>query len=464
LHQNKMIHKILILFFVLSLNTSLSQDQIHEEQISKIYDYALNNGKSYHWLDFLCNQIGGRLPGTHNAELAVQWGKNELNKIGLDRVYLQKVMIPKWIRGSFEYASIITAPGMSINVPICALGGSIATPSYGLRAKVIEVKSFDELESLGKEKIEGKFVFFNNAMHKSFIDTFSAYEKIVDIRFQGASRAAKLGAVGVIVRSMNLRSDDYPHTGNMSYGDLPNKMRIPAAAISTNGAQLLSSMLSLNDDLYFYLKQDCQNYPEVPSYNVIGEIKGSKFPEDIIIIGGHLDSWDLGDGAHDDGAGIVQSMEVLNIFRQLNYNPKRTIRIVMFMGQNNGVKGGKKYAEIAKQNNEKHLFALESDVGGFSPRGFSFEADNNQLKKINSWQNYFKPYQSDTFSLVNKESIISALRGNKTVLSYLRTDSQRYFDYHNAATDVFQAVNKRELELGAASMASLIYLVDQYGL
>ena len=223
-------------------------------------------------------------------------------------------------------------------------------------------------------------------------------------------------------------------------------------------------MLSLNDDLYFYLKQDCQNYPEVPSYNVIGEIKGSKFPEDIIILGGHLDSWDLGDGAHNDGAGIVQSMEVLNIFRQLNYNPKRTIRIVMFMGQNNGVIGGKKYAEIAKQNNEKHLFALESDVGGFSPRGFSFEADNDQLKKINSWQNYFKPYQSDAFSLVNKESIISPLRGNKTVLSYLKTDSQRYFDYHNAATDVFQAVNKRELELGAASMASLIYLVDQNGL
>ena len=459
-----MIYKILILFFVLFLNTSISQDQIYEEQISKIYDYALNNGKSYDWLDFLCNQIGGRLPGTHNAERAVQWGKNELNKLGLDRVYLQKVMIPKWIRGSFEYASIITAPGMSINVPICALGGSIATPSYGLRAQVIEVKSFDELESLGKEKIQGTFVFFNNAMRKNFIDTFSAYEKIVDIMLHGASRAAKLGAVGVIVRSMNLRLDDYPHTGNMSYGDLPNKMRIPAAAISTNGAQLLSSMLSLNDDLYFYLKQDCQNYPEVPSYNVIGEIKGSKFPEDIIILGGHLDSWDLGDGAHNDGAGIVQSMEVLNIFRQLNYNPKRTIRIVMFVGQNNGSKGAEKYAEIAKQNNEKHLFALESDVGGFSPRGFSFEADNDQLKKINNWQNYFKPYQSDAFSLVNKESIISALRGNKTVLSYLRTDSQRYFDYHNAATDVFQAVNKRELELGAASMASLIYLVDQNGL
>ena len=457
-------YKIQICFFILFFNVSLSQDRFHEKQISKIYDYALNNSKSYEWLDFLCNQIGGRLAGTLNAERAVKWGKNELNKLGLDRVYLQKVMVPKWVRGSFEYASIITAPGMSINVPVCALGGSIPTPSYGLRAQVVEVKSFHELESLGKEKIKGKFVFFNKAMPKNLVDTFSAYKNIVDIRYQGARKAAKLGAVGVIVRSINLRLDDYPHTGNMSYGDIPNNMRVPAAAISTNGAQLLSSMLSLNDDLYFYLKQDCKNFPEVPSHNIIGEIKGSKFPKDIIVIGGHLDSWDLGDGAHDDGAGIVQSMEVLNIFRQLNYSPKRTIRVVMFTGQKNGLRGGKIYAEIAKQNNEKHLFALESDVGGFSPRGFSFEADNDQFKNINNWQNYFKPYQTGSFSLIKKESTISPLRGNNTVLSYLRTDSQRYFDYHNAATDVFEAVNKRELELGAASIASLIYLVDQYGL
>ena len=456
--------KIQICFFIFLFNSSFSQVKIHEDEISKIHEYVLNNAKSYKWLDFLCNQIGSRLPGTLNAERAVQWGKNELNKLGLDKVYLQKVMVPKWVRGSFEYASIITAPGMSINVPVCALGGSISTPSYGLRAKVVEVKSFDELESLGKEKIKGKFVFFNKAMPKNLVNTFSAYNKIVDIRIQGASRAAKLGAVGVIVRSINLRLDDYPHTGNMSYGDIPNNMRVPAAAISTNGAQLLSSMLSLNDDLYFYLKQDCKNYPEVLSHNIIGEIKGSKFPKDIIVIGGHLDSWDLGDGAHDDGAGIVQSMEVLNIFRQLNYSPKRTIRVVMFTGQKIGLRGGKRYAEIAKQNNEKHLFALESDVGGFSPRGFSFEADNNQFKNIYNWQNYFKPYQTDSFSLIKKESAISPLRGNNTVLSYLRTDSQRYFDYHNAATDVFSSVNKRELELGAASIASLIYLVDQYGL
>ncbi len=457
-------YKFQICFFILFFNASLSQDSIHEGQIREIYDYALNNAKSYEWLDFLCNQIGGRMAGTLNAERAVQWGKNELNKLDLDKVYLQNVMVPKWVRGSFEYASIITAPGMSINVPVCALGGSIPTPSYGLRAQVVEVKSFHELESLGKEKIKGKFVFFNKAMPKNLVDTFSAYKNIVDIRYHGARKAAKLGAVGVIVRSINLRLDDYPHTGNMSYGDIPNNMRVPAAAISTNGAQLLSSMLSLNDDLYFYLKQDCKNYPEVLSHNIIGEIKGSKFPKDIIVIGGHLNSWDLGDGAHDDGAGIVQSMEVLNIFRQLNYSPKRTIRVVMFTGQKNGLRGGKRYAEIAKQNNEKHLFALESDVGGFSPRGFSFEADNNQFKNINNWQNYFKPYQTDSFSLIKKESAISPLRGNNTVLSYLRTDSQRYFDYHNAATDVFSSVNKRELELGAASIASLIYLVDQYGL
>ena len=248
--------KIQICFFIFLFNSSFSQVKIHEDEISKIHEYVLNSAKSYKWLDFLCNQIGSRLPGTLNAERAVQWGKNELNKLGLDKVYLQKVMVPKWVRGSFEYASIITAPGMSINVPVCALGGSISTPSYGLRAKVVEVKSFDELESLGKEKIKGKFVFFNKAMPKNLVNTFSAYNKIVDIRIQGASRAAKLGAVGVIVRSINLRLDDYPHTGNMSYGDIPNNMRIPAAAISTNGAQLLSSMLSLNDNLYFYLKQD----------------------------------------------------------------------------------------------------------------------------------------------------------------------------------------------------------------
>ena len=455
---------IQIIFLIQSIQLSIAQEDKHVYIISKIYDVALTNGKSYEWLDYLSNQIGGRLSGSLNADRAVKWGFKELNNLDLDKVFLEDVMVPKWVRGTFEYASIITGPGMSINVPICSLGGSIATPASGLRAQVIEVKSFEELEALGMKNIKGKFVFFNRPMPAGIIDTFEAYSVTRDQRSNGAERAAKYGAVGVIIRSMNLKLDDYPHTGNMSYGKLPNKMRIPAAAISTNGAELLSSMLSLNKNLYFYLKQDCKNLPDVKSYNVIGEIKGSDFPNEIIVVGGHLDSWDLGDGAHDDGAGIVQSMEVLNIFDKISYKPKRTIRVVLYMNEENGLRGGITYAKNAKNKKENHVFALESDAGGFSPRGFSFEASDNQFKKIKSWETYFHPYLTDRFTLGGSGADIGPLRNGKIVLAGLRPDSQRYFEYHHTANDTFEAINKRELELGAAAMTSMIYLVDQHGL
>jgi len=458
--MRKIVSLLAICFIAVNLN---GQNEKHEKQIETLYEHALNKGKAYDWLNHLSNKIGGRLSGSLNAERAVLWGEDELGSLGLDRVFLQDVMVPKWVRGTFEYASIITGPGMSTNVPVCALGGSIATPSSGLRANVVEVKSFEELEALGEEKVKGKFVFFNRPMPADLINTFEAYSKTVNQRSQGAARAARLGAVGVIVRSMNLRLDDYPHTGNMSYGDLPNNMRIPAAAISTNGAQLLSSMLTLNDKLNFYLKLDCKNFPDVPSHNVIGEIKGSEFPEEIIVVGGHLDSWDLGDGSHDDGAGIVQSMEVLRLFKSLNYKPKRTIRVVLYMNEENGLRGGSAYAKYAKQNNENHIFALESDAGGFSPRGFIFEATDQQFNQIKQWKSYFEPYMADRFELGGSGADIGPLRDGKVVLSGLRPDSQRYFDFHHAANDTFDAINKRELELGAAAMSSLVYLVDQNG-
>lgn len=454
---------IQIIFLIQSIQLSIAQEDKHVYNISKIYDVALTNGNSYEWLDYLSNQIGGRLSGSLNAERAVKWGFEELKNLDLDKVFLEDVMVPKWVRGTFEYASIITGPGMSINVPICSLGGSIATPASGLRGQVVEVKSFEELEALGMKNIKGKFVFFNRPMPPGIIDTFEAYSATRDQRSNGAERAAKYGAIGVIIRSMNLKLDDYPHTGNMSYGELPNKMRIPAAAISTNGAELLSSMLSLNKNLYFYLKQDCKNLPDVKSYNVIGEIKGSDFPNEIIVVGGHLDSWDLGDGAHDDGAGIVQSMEVLNIFNKINYKPRRTIRVVLYMNEENGLRGGTTYAKNAKKKKENHIFALESDAGGFSPRGFSFEASENQFRKIKSWKKYFQPYLTDRFTIGGSGADIGPLRNGKIVLAGLRPDSQRYFEYHHTANDTFDAINKRELELGAAAMTSMIYLVDQCG-
>ena len=450
---------LVILFF--SLQISAQEDA---EIMKQIYSTSLTDGKSYSWLDHMSNQIGSRLSGSLGAEKAVEYTKSEMDKLGFDKVWLQPVMVPKWVRGAPEFAYIETSPGNTISANICALGGSVATPNAGIKANVIEVKSLEELKTLGKEKIQGKIVFFNRPMQADAIETFVAYSGAVDQRGAGAREAVKYGAVGVIVRSMNLRLDDFPHTGAMGYGDLPVSQHIPAAAISTNDAEKLSGLLSLNGTIKLFFRQNCQTLKDVQSYNVIGEIKGSEFPNEYIVVGGHLDSWDLGDGSHDDGAGCVQSMDALRILKEIGVKPKRTIRVVLFMNEENGLRGGLKYAEEAKTKGENHIFGLESDSGGFTPRGFSFDTKNeNFMNKVQQWEPLFKPYLIHVFDRGYGGADIGPLKNDKIVLSGLVPDSQRYFDIHHAKSDTFDAINKRELELGAATMASMIYLVDKYG-
>ncbi|MFV7234804.1 M28 family peptidase [Flavobacterium sp. ZB4R12] len=452
-----------IVSVVLVLNSFFLFAQTNDEKnIKEIYKSALTNSKCYSWLDYLSNKIGARLSGSASAEKAVQYTKAQLETLGLDRVYLQEVMVPKWVRGEKETA-YIQDKKTKINVPICALGGSIATPKNGLTAEVIEVQSIKELTDLGN-KIKGKIVFFNRPMEPENIETFKSYGGCVDQRYAGAKEASKFGAVGTIVRSMNLRLDDFPHTGVQSYGDISKSEYIPTAAISTNGAELLSKTLKNNPNLKFYFKQSCKQMEDVLSYNVIGEIKGSENPENIMVVGGHLDSWDLADGSHDDGAGVVQSMEVVNIFKKIGYKPKNTIRVVLFMNEENGGRGGDKYEELAQANKENHIFALESDSGGFSPRGFSFESDDVNFNKILTWKNLFEPYLIHSFVKGHSGSDIDPLTSKTLVKAGLKPDSQRYFDYHHAENDTFDAINKRELELGAATMASLMYLIDQNGI
>lgn len=450
----------LLLLFLSSIAFSQSSD---EQMLKSIYKSALTENHCYSWLDDLSNKIGSRLSGSKGAERAVLYTKEQMEKLGLDKVYLQEVMVPKWVRGEKEVAYLELGK-QKITFPICALGMSVATPKNGISAPIIEVKSLDELKELGADKIKGKIIFFNRPMNPEFIETFRAYGGCVDQRSSGAREAGKLGALAVIVRSMNLRLDDLPHTGSTNYGDVPKENRIPAAAISTNGAEKLSKMLKDNPSLKFYFKQSCQIYDDVLSYNVIGEITGSEHPDRIMIIGGHLDSWDLGDGSQDDGAGCVQSMGVLELFKKLNYKPKNTIRAVLFMNEENGVKGGAKYAQEAEKNKENHIFAIESDSGGFSPRGFSIESDDANFDKIASWKALFEPYLIHVFDKGHSGTDIGPLKSDKMVKVGLRPDSQRYFDYHHAANDTFDSVNKRELELGTAAMASLMYLFDQYGL
>lgn len=446
------------------LFTSIIYSQNSDEKVLRdIYTFSLTNSKCYSWLDYLSNKIGHRMSGSVGAEKGVAYTKQQLETLGLDRVYLQEVMVPKWVRGEKETAYILDNK-TKINIPICALGGSVATAKTGLTAEVIEVHSLKELEVLGADKIKGKIVFYNRPFEAENIDAFTSYGHCVDQRFNGARDAAKMGAVGTIVRSMGFRLDDFPHTGMQSYGDLPKDKYIPTAAISTNGAELLSKKLKENSKLKFYFKMSCATFDDVLSYNVIGEITGSEHPEKIMVVGGHLDSWDLADGSHDDGAGVVQSMEVLEILKKLNYKPKNTIRAVLFMNEEFGGKGGRKYEELSKQNKENHIFALESDAGGFSPRGFNFECDANNFEKIINWKHLFEPYLIHNFTNGGTGSDIGHLTSTKIVKAGLTPDSQRYFDYHHAGNDKFDAVNKRELELGAATMASLMYLFDKYGI
>ncbi|MCL6265219.1 M20/M25/M40 family metallo-hydrolase [Flagellimonas myxillae] len=455
--------RTILLLILLAVSAPIVAQSEDEKQLRAIYDMALTNGKAYDWLNHLSNQIGGRLSGSVQAQQAVDYTKGQLDSLGLDRVWLQPVMVPKWVRGTPEFAYIETKPGLTTNVPICALGGSVATPEGGVKAKVVEVQGIEDLEKLGREKIEGNIVFYNRPMDPKLISTFASYSGCVDQRYSGAAEAGKYGAAGVIVRSMTLRLDDYPHTGSMAYGDTPVANRVPAAAISTQGAELLSTTLKLNPDIKFYFKQSCKQFDDVESFNVIGEIRGTTHPNEIMVIGGHLDSWDLGDGSHDDGAGCVQSMDVLRLLKETGYKPKRTLRVVLFMNEENGLRGGNKYAEVARNKNEKHVFALESDAGGFTPRGFSFDCSEENLAQVQSWKGLFEPYLIHMFVKGYSGADIGPLKHEGLVLAGLRPDSQRYFDHHHAENDTFEHVNKRELELGTATMASLVYLMDKYG-
>jgi hypothetical protein len=383
-----------------------------------------------------------------------------MKTLNFDKVWLQPVMVPHWVRGEKESAYFI-ANKQRYPVPTCALGGSVATPENGVTAQVIEVQSLEEAETLG-EKLRGKIVFFNRPFDERLIQTFKAYGGCVDQRYKGASIVGKYGAVGVIVRSMTHSIDDTPHTGSMTYAALEADEKIPAAAISTRAANLLSEQLREHPALTYHFKQHCKTLPDAPSFNVIGEITGTRFPNRFITVGGHLDSWDLGDGAHDDGAGVVQSIEVLRLLRRIGIQPRHSIRVVLFMNEENGLRGGKKYAEEATKNGEVHVAALESDAGGFTPRGFSFDANHKNKELFMSWKPLLAPYGLHDMGPGGSGADISPLKSEHISLFGYRPDSQRYFDYHHSVNDTFDKVNKRELALGAAAMASLVYLLDSY--
>jgi carboxypeptidase Q len=424
--------------------------------IRRLSDEILTNGKAYDNLRYLTKQIGGRLAGSPQMVKAENWGRQVLQSSGADKVWMQECMVPHWVRGGRDEAF-----ARNKQFDVIALGNSIGSGKKGVQGDVIEVSSFDELDAK-KDQVKGKIVFYNVKFNPAYVSTFNAYRDAARYRTTGAGRAAKYGAIAVIVRSMSHATDNIPHTGAMRYDTAYAK--IPAVAVGLRDADWISTALK-DRKLNVSITTHGHFLPDTIGHNVIGELTGSEFPDEIITVGGHLDSWDNCEGAHDDGAGVVQTIEILRAFRALGYKPKHTIRFVLFANEENGLKGAQKYAEEAKAKNEKHIFALESDAGGFTPRGFSFSVSDAQFESIKPWKDLLAPYGCTEFTKGGGGSDIGPLNELlKTPLSGLWPDSQRYFDYHHARSDVFEAVNKRELELGAINMAALIYLVDQHGL
>ena len=451
-----------LLLIVLLFSISFAQRSVvqrYDSTARTIVTEALGSNRSYDMLYDLCTTIGHRISGSPQAAKAVEWAMKQMEEYGFDNVHLEPVMVPCWVRGPVEEAYLLLPSGQREKLKITTLGGSIATPAEGITAEVIEVKSFDELKKLGN-KAKGKIIFFNRPMDRTQLQTFAAYGGAVDQRGGGAIMAARAGGVAALVRSMTTRIDDSPHTGGMGYADTVKK--VPAAAISTRGAENLSKLLAQGFPVRIQLKLSAQTLPDVESANVVGELRGTEKPNEVIVIGGHLDSWDIGYGAQDDGAGCVQSIEALRILKKLGLKPKRTIRAVMFMNEENGLRGGIGYAAKSRPG-EKHIAAIESDEGGFNPRGFAIN-DTVTYTKVATWGPLLRSFGADQITLGGGAADISPLAQKGVPMIALSVDTHRYFDAHHSENDNLASVNERELALGAAAMAILTYVMAQEGL
>ena len=437
-------------------------DSSYMEVSKKMLAHGLQTCEAYDMLEELTSIAGSRLSGAPSSLVAIDLTRQMMERRGFQRVHLEPVMVPHWVRGPIEEATIVkTSSRLAIPLTICALGGSVATPADGIEAEVVEVRSFDELKELGK-RAQGKIVFFDRPFDRTKFETFEAYSGAVDQRSTGAIETAKVGGVATLVRSMTLALDDVPHTGAMNYADTVK--HIPAAAVSTLDANILSDLLKRENNVRVRMQLTCQTLPDAPSANVAGELTGTEKPNEIIVVGGHLDSWDKGTGAHDDGAGCMQAIEALNILKKLGIKPKRTVRAVMFINEENGQRGAKAYPVAPQREGEVHIAAIESDRGGFAPLGFSVQGDSTLLPKVLRWKPLFERLYAGRMVTGGSGTDVAPLVEKGVAGVGLLVENHRYFDYHHSDNDTIDKVNPRELEMGAIVEALLCYLISEEGL
>jgi carboxypeptidase Q len=408
---------------------------------------ALTSDKAYQRLAYLTDRIGNRLSGSKNLERAIEWAITEMNRDGLENVRTEKVMVPQWVRG--EESLELTSP-VSQKLIMLGLGDSIGTPPAGIAAEAIVVRSFDELDRLG-DKVRGKIVVYNAP--------FTSYGETGRYRRSGASHAARYGAVGAIVRSITPVSLQTPHTGAMVYDE--GQPKIPAAAITIEGAELLQRLNDRGEHPMLRLKMEAKFLPDAESANVVAELKGSEKPDEIVLVSGHFDSWDVGQGAHDDGGGCIIAWEAVRLLKELGLRPRRTIRVVLYTNEENGGRGGNAYRDAHRAEIPKHNLVIESDSGAYRPLGFGLAATAPTQVRANLQEiaKLLSGIRADVIGANGGGSDIGPLMAAGVLGASLNVDGAHYFDIHHTQADTLDKVNPQELALCVATMAVMAYTV-----
>ena len=421
------------------------------EAARRIREASSVSDGAFQKLSYLTDRIGARLSGSASLERAVAWAKETMIADGHERVSLEPVKVPHWVRGA-QSASLVAPETRELSV--LTLGGSVATPRAGLTAELLVVSSFDELEAR-KAEVSGKIVLFDHPMAKLGNPGMN-YGEAISYRTTGASHAAAFGAVAVLVRSLTAHSLGVPHTGSMRYTDAEGR-KIPAAAVSVEDAELLHRLASRGDKPRVHLTLSPQTLPDADSNNVLGELRGRELPDEVVVIGAHLDSWDVGQGAQDDGAGVVTVMQALTTLRALGLVPRRTVRVVLFVNEENGVRGAAQYAK--DHQSERHVAALEMDSGAGKPLGFMTEGEQPYLPEVREIAALLAPIGADAVLAGYSGEDVLALKPAGVPLFGIHLDLEHYFDVHHSAADTLDKIDPQNLKQAVTALATFAYVV-----
>ncbi|HEU4800007.1 MAG TPA: M28 family metallopeptidase [Gemmatimonadales bacterium] len=411
----------------------------------RIIEQAQSDSSAWNTLAELTDRFGHRLSGSESLERAIDWILAEMKEEGFDAVRGEPVMVPHWVRGNESLELVAPRPA---HLPMLGLGMSVGTPPGGITGDVIVVSSFQELEARSSE-LQGKIVLYDAP--------FTGYGETVAYRTEGASRAAKHGAVAALVRSIASGSMRSPHTGTMTYDS--TVARIPAAAITVEDAMMLHRMQERGSPIRVTLKMEAKTLPDTRSRNVVAEIRGSERPDEVVVLGGHIDSWDVGQGAMDDGGGCVAAWEALRLIRELGLRPRRTIRVVFWTNEENGTRGGTGYVDAHRDQVDQHILALESDNGAFRPRGFGFTGSDAALAIITEIGSLLEPIGADSVSKGGGGADIGPLMREGVPGMSPRVDGERYFWYHHSRADTMDKLDPAHMQQLAAAMAVMVYTV-----